>query len=332
MLEFPLKPIADIALKLQSEQPANSEADGLWGMKAVKADQSALTGSGIRVALIDSGIDMQHPAFEGVRFESKDFTETDLDDRLGHGTHCAGIFFGRTTDSKRIGVAPGITSVLNAKIFDASKGGSTYDLIQALQWVHTRRAQIVSFSLGIDLDAKFEILCRTEPTMAAARAKAMKGFKTTLELFSALSEFFRVADSMVMIGAAGNESSRTQHKTVTTVGPPASSNSIISVSAIKKLKNRYDVCDFSNADATLSAPGENILSCVPGGTLGLRSGTSMAAPFVAGVAALLAQQLRTANALDAKTLRNMVLGSVTTRGLTKLSPRDIGTGLVQAPK
>ncbi len=98
-------------------------ADDLaWGVKAVGADTSPLTGNGIVVAVLDTGIDKNHPAFAGVQIIEKDFTGEGNGDQHGHGTHCAGTIFGRTTDGKRIGVAPGVNKALIGKVLGQPRG------------------------------------------------------------------------------------------------------------------------------------------------------------------------------------------------------------------
>ena len=92
-----------------------SVADGAgstWGISAVGADTSPATGAGIRVAVLDTGIDADHPAFAGVNLIQKDFSGDGDGDRQGHGTHCAGTVFGRDVGGLRIGVAPGVTEAL----------------------------------------------------------------------------------------------------------------------------------------------------------------------------------------------------------------------------
>jgi subtilisin family serine protease len=79
-----------------------------WGVQAVGATRSAYTGAGITVALLDTGIEKDHPAFkdQGIEIVTKNFTNELEVDVAGHGTHCAGTIFGRPIDGCRIGVAP----------------------------------------------------------------------------------------------------------------------------------------------------------------------------------------------------------------------------------
>ena len=94
---IPMKLIAPVAL--DNEGPAVMAAETeTWGIKAVGANTSPFNGDGIVVAVLDSGIDPAHPAFNGVELVRRNFTQEGDDDQDGHGTHCAGTIFGRDVD------------------------------------------------------------------------------------------------------------------------------------------------------------------------------------------------------------------------------------------
>src|SRR5262245_48154406 len=86
-----------------TREPAVNET--AWGISAIRADRSRHDGSGVKVAILDSGIDGSHPAFAGVNLNIRDFTGEGNADVIGHGTHCAGTVFGRDVNGMRIGVA-----------------------------------------------------------------------------------------------------------------------------------------------------------------------------------------------------------------------------------
>ena len=100
---IPMKLIAPVSLPRAANPTSTSTA---WGIHAVGADTSSLSGDGVRVAVLDTGIDASHPAFDGVELVQRNFTGESDEDLDGHGTHCAGTIFGRDIDGKRIGVAP----------------------------------------------------------------------------------------------------------------------------------------------------------------------------------------------------------------------------------
>src|SRR4030095_9575249 len=100
---IPMKLIAPVSLP-RAAQPTSTSA--AWGIHAVGADTSSLSGGGVRVAVLDTGIHASHPAFDGVELVRRNFTGESDEDLDGHGTHCAATIFGRDIDGKRIGVAP----------------------------------------------------------------------------------------------------------------------------------------------------------------------------------------------------------------------------------
>ncbi len=95
-----------------------------WGVRAVGAEVSDFTGSGVTVAILDKGIDQIHRASSGVRIVAENFTKEVDHDEHGHGTHCAGTVFGRTTGGCRIGVAPGVETGLIGKVLGKDGGFS----------------------------------------------------------------------------------------------------------------------------------------------------------------------------------------------------------------
>ncbi len=127
---------------------AASAGPGSWGVKAVGADAPPFTGAGVKVAVLDTGIDPNHPAFADVTLTPRSFTTDGPDDTNGHGTHCAGTIFGRDVGSMRIGGASGATKALIDKVLGA--GGGSGELLKAIQWAAEEGAHIISMALGID--------------------------------------------------------------------------------------------------------------------------------------------------------------------------------------
>ena len=97
-------------------------ATATWGINAISAPDSPFTGEGITVAVLDTGIDPNHPAFTGIDLIQKNFTTEGDDDRNGHGTHCAGTIFGQDVDGQRIGVARNIRRALIGKVLGQGGG------------------------------------------------------------------------------------------------------------------------------------------------------------------------------------------------------------------
>ena len=141
----PMKLIAPVPM----DEPAAPAAAATWGVEAIGAHTSPFTGNNIVVAVLDTGIDPNHPAFAGVELIRKNFTGESDNDTHGHGTHCAGTIFGRAVNNMRIGVAPGVKKALIGKVLGDNGGGSD-TILQAIQWATNNGAQVISMSLGID--------------------------------------------------------------------------------------------------------------------------------------------------------------------------------------
>ncbi|WP_254885094.1 S8 family serine peptidase, partial [Salipiger sp. HF18] len=120
------------------------DAEPAWGVAAVGALDAPFTGAGVRVAVLDTGIDTDHPAFAGVNLVTRDFAGSGIEDANGHGTHCAGTIFGRDVDGTRIGVARGVTDALIGKVLGDDGSGSSEMLFNAIKWASDQQAQVVS--------------------------------------------------------------------------------------------------------------------------------------------------------------------------------------------
>jgi subtilisin family serine protease len=309
-----------------------------WGVKAVKADTSPFTGEGIVVAVLDTGIDATHPAFRGVELVQRDFTgEGDGDDH-GHGTHCAGTIFGRDVGTTRIGVARGVEKAVIGKVLGSNGGGSSDEIVRAMLWALDEGANVLSMSLGMDFPGYVEQLVDQGMPAKLATSRALEAYRTNVQLFDTLVAHVKArggaGHAAIVVAAAGNESERKVNPDFEIgVSPPAVAEGVVSVAALGTADGGFAVADFSNTGALVAGPGVAILSAKAGGGLRSMSGTSMATPHVAGVAALWAEKLKKGGRLTSTELAARLIGSGVSEGLKAgFDPFDVGSGMVTAPQ
>lgn len=309
------------------------------GLLAVGAHVSPFSGQGVTVAVLDTGIDQTHPAFSGKQIVTRDFTgegssEQDVTDVDGHGTHCAGTICGGSVGDIRVGVAPGITRLCVAKVLGAS-GGTVEMLVKAMFWaIMEKKATVVSMSLGYDLPGNTARLLQRGVDPQLAVNVAMRQQSDLIKAISMLRSFLESQSTNVVFAAAtGNESARPNF--VLDAGLPGAE--LFPVGAVGRATSppgdEWSVAEFSNGRAQVVAPGVDVISAAPGGGWASMSGTSMATPHVAGVAALWMEKLGAAGGLvvpDA--VRSAIKASATRRPLVNSDVASVGAGLVQAPQ
>lgn len=334
----PVMPMRLIEPVLRAADVVEPTATTSWGVIAVGADTSPFDGSGMVVAVLDTGIDASHPAFAGMQLEQKDFTGAGNGDTHGHGTHCAGTIFGRDVDGVRIGVARGVQKALIGKVLGPGGGGSD-QVTNAIQWAVENGANVISMSLGIDFPGFVKSLIEQDSLPEElATTIALEGYRQNVLLFERLTTFVRAraafGQAALIVAAAGNESRRDEDPDFEIAcSPPAVSEGIISVAALEESTNGLKVANFSNTNALVSGPGVGVVSAKRGGGLISMSGTSMATPHVAGVAALWGQKLASPGPLVGEQwLARLVASATTTPLATPFDPTDVGAGLVQAPQ
>ncbi|PTM59563.1 S8 family peptidase [Desmospora activa] len=224
-----------------------------YGIPQVKADQAqaaGVRGQGVKVAVLDTGIDYNHEDLNvrgGASFVGGDYI-----DRNGHGTHVAGTIAAVDNTIGVIGVAPD-AELYAVKVLDDSGSGSYSGIAQGIEWAINNGMDIINMSLG--------------------------GSASSAVLQSAVERAYN--SGVVVVAAAGNSGSGTD-----TVGYPAKYPEAIAVAAVNSSNQR---ASFSSTGPSveLSAPGVNVNSTIPGSRYSSSySGTSMASPHVAGVAAL----------------------------------------------
>jgi subtilisin family serine protease len=330
---MPIRLIAPLAVRKASQ------AGDAWGVAAVGADATKWTGEGVTVAVLDTGIDSDHPAFAGVKIVEEDFSGSGLGDKQGHGTHCAGTIFGRDVDGRRIGIARGVERVLIGKVLDNRGGGTSRSIFEGIQWALGEGAQVVSMSLGFDFPGAVDEMTNDGWPVPLATSNVLEAYRANLRMFDALMIMARAQEQFdggaVVVAAAGNESRVDEDPRFKIAASlPAAAEGVISVAALGQDGERLSVAPFSNRFPQVSAPGVDIVSAKTRGGLQTMSGTSMACPHVAGVAALWWQALRkekkvaaNATAVIAR-LRASARADVFGRGA---GTSDRGDGIVSAP-
>ncbi|AEC18661.1 putative outer membrane autotransporter barrel precursor [Pusillimonas sp. T7-7] len=285
---------------------ATDESLSTWGIQAVGADKSGYSGKGVRLAILDTGIDLEHPDFAGRKMETRSFIDGQtVQDGNGHGTHCAGIACGplKPEAAPRYGVA-GDALLYAGKVLSDEGSGADGSVLEGINWAIENQCRVVSMSLGSPV----------EPGQGYSR------------VFEEVAQR-ALAAGTVIVAAAGNDSERPDH--IAPVSHPANCPSIMAVAAVDQ---QMQIAPFSSGglggeggQVDLAGPGVAVLSAWPGPEhYHTASGTSMATPFVAGVAALLVEA---DSAIAGQTLLERIVQS--TRSLS-LPARDVGAGLIQA--
>lgn len=309
--------VADLAARLGVEAPEEpgeipsadppfADSDALtWGLQAIGIEDAAATGAGIAVAVLDTGMDLAHPDFAGRDITGMSFVDgEEVQDGHGHGTHCIGTALGPASPASgpRYGVAPG-AAIFAGKVLGDEGSGSDGGILAGIDWAISSGCAIVSLSLGADVP-------EVHPPYVTAGRRALD-------------------QGVLIIAAAGNNASRSEGD-MGFVGTPANSPSVLAVAA---LDQRLAIADFSartlpavhGGQVDLAAPGVDVHSAWPMPTqLRTISGTSMATPHVAGLAALWAELTG---------LRGRELWATLVEYGTRLEipSVDVGAGLAIAP-
>jgi subtilisin family serine protease len=340
---IPVSLVMPVGISATSAESVVDEAmakGGSWGVLDVASESGDQAGSNIVVAVLDTGIDPDHPAFRGVALEQKNFSNSPYpDDKHGHGTHCAGTIFGRDLDGVRIGVARGVRKALVGKVLDDNGRGTSEAIANGIQWAQMQGAQVISLSVGIDFGKLVIWYEEQGKERAEALSSALAAFRDTVRAFDGIALNLRMRGAMqrrgvIAVAASGNESARNASKPyVVDVSLPAAAVDVMSVGAVGRGAQGYDIAPFSNVNPQLCAPGVDIVSARRGGGLSAESGTSMAAPHVAGLAALWWEDAirDNPNATGDLVRSRIIAGCRRTGFASSATPSDRGAGLARAP-
>ena len=294
----------DVELAAVGRARFDDDDEATWGLRATRALGSEGTGAGVRVAVLDTGMDLKHPDFAGRTITSESFVPGQrVQDGHGHGTHCIGTACGPRSPSgtRRYGVAYE-AEIFAGKVLSNEGSGDDSGILAGIEWAVANECAVISMSLGADVPAPHP------PYNVAGRRALRRG--------------------SLVIAAAGNNANRPGDPGF--VGAPANSPDIVAVGA---LDNRLRMAWFSarslpsrGGQLDIAGPGVDVYSSWP---MPQRyhtiSGTSMATPHVAGVAALWAQ---------ATGRRGLELWATLMKEGRRLDRQsaDVGAGLVLAPR
>jgi thermitase len=245
------------------DSPNDSYFDLQWGLTKVEAAQAwdVTTGSpSINIAILDTGIDLDHPDLADKVISSVDFTHSpSADDVYGHGAHVAGIAAAMTDNG--IGVA-GLgygSTIMNVKVLMDGGAGAYSWIASGIIWAADNGAEVINMSLG-------------GPSGSATLEDAVN---------------YAWSKGVLVVAAAGNSGN-------TTPFYPAYYNNCIAVAATDINEAKPYWSNYGDW-VDVAAPGVSIYSTHKNGTYAYKSGTSMASPHVAGLAALVFTTVSDAN-------------------------------------
>jgi subtilisin family serine protease len=225
-----------------------------WGHAVIGVPEAwkRSRGRGALVAVLDTGVQSNHPDLIGQLSETRDFTGSPSGsiDHNGHGTHCCGIIAAIDNQTGVVGVAPE-AKIISAKVLADNGAGGSSGIAAGIRWAVAKGAHVISMSFG-----------SSSPSQV---------------IHTAIQD--AAAAGCLLIAAAGNDGPG-EH----TSGFPSGHVECVSVAAFDSQKRI--ACFSSRGKVDVAAPGVGVLSTVPMNRYAKMSGTSMATPYVAGVAAL----------------------------------------------
>lgn len=270
---------------------ADIDAEEAWGILTPGQPE-------VVIAIIDTGIDYTHNVFvnsgaiwtnpyevpgngidddgngyvddvRGWNFVSNSNTPVDDD---GHGTHVAGIVLGVTQDIQASPIAAAKVRLMPLKFLDANGVGTTSDAIEAIYYASNNGAKVLNNSWG--------------------------GGGYSQALVGAIN--YAYSKKVVFVAAAGNASNN--NDSAPTYPANYSVPNLLSIAATNDWDNLAGFSNYGQRTVHMASPGVSILSTLPNNTFGFSNGTSMSAPFVAGLAALMLRESPTMNGYQIKSL------------------------------
>lgn len=240
-------------LDITGEQQTEQKID--WGVERTNAPyvwKNGLTGKGIKIAILDTGVNRTHPDLKIKKGASFVSYTTNFEDDNGHGTHVAGIIAAQNNNYGTVGMVPD-AEIYVAKVLNQDGNGLQSNILKGIEWAMQQNVDIINLSVG--------------------------GSASTTAFENTLKKAYD--QGILIVAAAGNN----REKGIG-VEYPAALPSVIAVGAIDKNDNHASFSAEGN-EVDVSAPGVDIYSTYLNGTYELMTGTSMASPHVVGHLALL---------------------------------------------
>jgi major intracellular serine protease len=290
---------------VETQETASEIPEGVKGIGAPELWAQGITGAGVTVAVLDTGV-AGHPDLSGRILGGRSFVgndPADYTDGHGHGTHIAGIIASIENGLGVVGVAPGV-KVLVGKVLGDKGPGRIGWVVEGIRWAadwtgpENERVSIISMSLASQKDYP--------------------------ELHEAVR--YAVGKGILVVCSAGNEGDADAD--TDEYAYPAVYPEVMTVGAINTLRMDFPFFTNSNGEVDLVAPGVGIMSTYLNNSYAKLSGTSMAAPHVAGAAALIIQQFCKEHGrrpLQAELYNELIRRTVTVKGERRIE----GNGLLQ---
>ncbi|MWC27477.1 S8 family peptidase [Paenibacillus sp. MMS18-CY102] len=227
-----------------------------WNLPSIDAEQGWSVGKGsnaVIVAVLDTGVQANHPDLKGRLVKGTNIVNDGNapDDDVGHGTHVSGIIAASVNNGEGVAGLTWYNKIMPVKVLDSSGAGSTYSVAQGVIWATDHGAKVINMSLGNYAQADF--------------------------LHDAVKYAFD--HDVVIVAASGNDNSERP-------GYPAAYPEVLAVGATDQKGARASFSNYGEY-IDVAAPGDGIASTYPGNQYAALSGTSMASPHVAALAALI---------------------------------------------
>lgn len=230
-----------------------------YGVKMLGADQmwEKYTGKNMKIGILDTGIDVNHPDLAPNIAAVKSFVGDDGKDVNGHGTHCAGIIAGCKNGSGIVGIAPDAQLYI-AKVLNNDGTGGYMGLVDGIRWLIEQDVNVISMSIGTHSMLPWQL----EDAIIAA-----------------------TTSGIIFVVAAGNEGAWGEDSLSTF----AKYDNVLAIGAVDSEKNT-PYWSSRGPEIDFAAPGVDVYSCFPPSSYAKLSGTSMATPAMAAVISLLIEK------------------------------------------